>query len=421
MGTQLVIEGGAPLRGQISASGAKNAVLPILCAGILGDGPLTVKNVPHLEDVTTCLELLGSMGADIVMHENASVAIDPTTIKSQLAHYDLVSKMRASIVVLGPLLAKFGYAKVSLPGGCAIGSRPVDQHIKGFEALGASIVIEDGYIIATAENGLKGAHIYFDMVTVTGTENVLMAAVLAEGETVIENAACEPEVVDLADCLVAMGAKIAGIGTSTLKVTGVPSLQAAEHSVLADRIETCTYLCAAAITGGDVTVTKARPETFEAVIAKLEEAGAEVVVDGDSIRLNMTGRALKAVDIFTAPYPAFPTDMQAQFLAMNAVAEGVGRVTENIFENRFMHVDELKRLGANITVSGNTATSQGVQQLNGATVMATDLRASASLVIAALAAKGETTVSRVYHIDRGYERIEEKLRQLGATIRREVV
>jgi UDP-N-acetylglucosamine 1-carboxyvinyltransferase len=416
--SKLIISGGTPLSGQISASGAKNAVLPILCAGILGEGPLTVSNVPHLQDVTTCLELLGSMGVTLEVDEKLNVSIDPRTLSSQVAHYDLVSKMRASIVVLGPLVAKYGYAKVSLPGGCAIGSRPVDQHIKGLEALGARIEIEDGYIVAKADK-LKGAHIYMDMVTVTGTENILMAAVLAEGESILENAAREPEVVDLADCLIAMGAKIEGAGTNTITVQGVPALKAASHRVVADRIETCTYLCAAAITGGKVTVHKTRPDTFEAVLSKLEEAGVKVTVEGESVTADMEGRALKAVDIYTAPYPAFPTDMQAQFLAMNIVAKGVGRVTENIFENRFMHVDELKRFGAKISITGNTAISEGSPVLKGAEVMATDLRASASLIIAALAAQGETTVSRIYHIDRGYECIEEKLRQLGATVRRE--
>ena len=415
--SKLIINGGTPLRGELRASGAKNAVLPILAATLLADSPMTVRNVPHLQDVTTTMELLGRMGVDLVVDERMNIQIDPRSIHTFQAPYELVRTMRASILVLGPLLARFGQAEVSLPGGCAIGSRPVNLHIKGLEAMGADIKVENGYIRAKA-NRLKGAHIVLDLVTVTGTENLLMAAALARGTTIIENAAREPEVVDLADCLNAMGAHIAGAGTDTLVIEGVERLSGANYQVLPDRIETGTYLLAAAITGGRIKVKDTRPGTLEAVLLKLEETGAWVNTGPDWIEVDMDGRRPKAVRIRTAPYPAFPTDMQAQFVALNAVAEGVGMITETVFENRFMHVQELHRMGAQIELEGNTAVTIGVSRLTGAPVMATDLRASASLILAALVADGETVVDRIYHIDRGYDCIEEKLSHLGASIRR---
>jgi UDP-N-acetylglucosamine 1-carboxyvinyltransferase len=413
---KLIIEGGIPLKGEVRVSGAKNATLPILCAAILSAEPLRVANVPHLHDVTTMLALLAQMGVRVSVDEKLGVELDAGGLNNPLAPYELVKTMRASVLVLGPLLARCGEARVSLPGGCAIGMRPVDQHVKAFQAMGATITVEHGYMLARAPR-LKGAHIVTDMVTVTGTENIMMAATLADGETVIGNAAREPEVVDLANCLIAMGAKISGAGTDTIRITGVPSLHAASHHVMADRIESGTFLAAAAATGGDVRLCDANPAILEAVIDKLREAGAQIETGGDWIRLRMNGE-LKSVGVRTAPYPAFPTDMQAQIMALNCVARGTALITETIFENRFMHVQELRRLGARIEVEGNTAVVTGVDHLDGAGVMATDLRASASLVIAGLVARGETTIDRVYHLDRGYESIEEKLSRLGARIRR---
>jgi UDP-N-acetylglucosamine 1-carboxyvinyltransferase len=392
-------------------------VLPILAATLLADAPVTIRNVPHLQDVTTTMELLGRMGVELVVDEKMNIQVDPRSIHTFQAPYELVRTMRASILVLGPLVARFGQAEVSLPGGCAIGSRPVNLHIKGLEAMGADIKVENGYIRARA-NRLKGAHIVLDLVTVTGTENLLMAATLAQGTTILENAAREPEVVDLADCLIAMGAKISGAGTDTLVIDGVESLHGAYYQVLPDRIETGTYLLAGAITGGRVKVKDTRPDNLEAVLLKLEEAGAQVNTGPDWIEVDMQGRRPKAVRIRTAPYPAFPTDMQAQFVALNSVAEGTGLITETVFENRFMHVLELQRMGAQIELEGNTAVSIGIPRLTGAPVMATDLRASASLILAALVAEGDTVVDRIYHIDRGYDCIEEKLSHLGARIRR---
>ncbi|HAO31527.1 MAG TPA: UDP-N-acetylglucosamine 1-carboxyvinyltransferase [Candidatus Competibacter sp.] len=415
--SKLIINGGVPLRGELRASGAKNAVLPILAATLLADGPVTVRNVPHLQDVTTTMELLGRMGVDLVVDERMNIQVDPRSIQTFQAPYELVRTMRASILVLGPLVARFGQADVSLPGGCAIGSRPVNLHIKGLEAMGAEIKVENGYIRARA-NRLKGAHIVLDLVTVTGTENLLMAAVLARGTTIIENAAREPEVVDLAECLMAMGAHIEGAGTDTLVIEGVDQLHGAHYQVLPDRIEIGTYLLAGAITGGRVKIKDARPAHLEAVLLKMEEAGIQVNTGPDWIEADMTGRRPKAVRIRTAPYPAFPTDMQAQFVALNAVADGVGTITETVFENRFMHINELQRMGAQIELEGNTAISIGVPKLTGAPVMATDLRASASLILAALVADGDTVLDRIYHIDRGYDCIEEKLSHLGARIRR---
>ena len=414
---KIVISGGTPLNGEVWISGAKNAVLPILAACLLADEPVTIGNVPHLHDVTTTMELLGQMGAQITVDERMKIHVDPRSTERFFAPYDLVKTMRASIVVLGPLVARYGQAEVSLPGGCAIGSRPVDQHIKGLQALGADITVENGYIRAQARR-LKGTHITMDVVTVTGTENIMMAAALASGTTVIENAAQEPEVVDLAHCLIAMGANIEGAGTATLVIEGVERLHGAHYEVLPDRIETGTFLVAGAITGGRVLAKRARPDTLEAVLAKLEDAGAHINTNGESIELDMRGHRPKAVDITTAPYPAFPTDMQAQFTALNCVAEGTGVITETVFENRFMHVHELQRLGADIKLEGNTAVIRGVEGMSGAPLMATDLRASASLVLAGLVAHGDTTVDRIYHIDRGYECIEEKLGMLGAQIRR---
>jgi UDP-N-acetylglucosamine 1-carboxyvinyltransferase len=415
---KLVIQGGVPLRGEVDISGAKNAALPILVATLLADEPVTLSAVPHLRDVTTTLELLATMGAQITVDDKLAVEIDTTHLHSHEAPYELVKTMRASILVLGPLLAKHGSAKVSLPGGCAIGSRPVNIHLEGLRQMGAEIHVEKGYVLAKAER-LQGAHIYMDVVTVTGTENLLMAAVLAEGVTILENAAREPEVSDLADFLNAMGAKIEGIGTSTLKITGVTHLAGIHYRIIPDRIEAGTYLAAAAVTGGDVTVKQADPTHLEAVLLKFEEAGARIETGADWIRLDMTGRKLKPVNIVTMPYPAFPTDMQAQFLVMNCLARGVSHVKETIFENRFMHVPELARMGADIAIDGHTALVTGVDHLYGTEVMATDLRASASLILAALAAEGETVINRVYHIDRGYEQVEEKFNRIGALIQRQ--
>ncbi len=414
---RLSIAGGARLDGEIRISGAKNAALPILAGTLLADAPVVLSNVPHLRDVTTTIALLGQMGVSVLVDERMRIEVDPTTIREYVAPYELVRTMRASILVLGPLLARHGRADVSLPGGCAIGARPVDIHIAGLEAMGASIVIEDGYIRARADR-LEGARIVMDTVTVTGTENLLMAATLARGETVLENAAREPEVVDLAEFLIAMGARIDGAGSDTIRVTGVERLGSAHYSVLPDRIETGTYLVAAAITGGRVRVRNTRADILDAVLAKLEDAGARIEVGPDWIELDMGGRRPRAVDIRTAPYPGFPTDMQAQFAALNAVAEGSSTIIETIFENRFMHVQEMQRMGADIRVEGNAAICRGTDGLKAAPVMATDLRASASLVIAALVAEGDTVIDRIYHIDRGYECIEEKLRQLGASISR---
>lgn len=414
---KLHIQGGIPLEGEVRISGAKNAALPILAATLLADGSVSVGNVPHLQDVTTMIELLGRMGVSVTIDDKMRVEVDAATIREHVAPYELVRTMRASILVLGPLLARFGRADVSLPGGCAIGARPVNIHVAGLQALGADIQIENGYIRARARR-LRGARLVLDTVTVTGTENLMMAAALADGQTVIENAAREPEVVDLADFLDAMGAKIRGAGTDRITIDGVPRLTGTSYDVLPDRIETGTYLVAGAITGGHVRVKGTRPEHLDAVLAKLTETGA-MLERGDSwIELDMRGRRPRAVDIRTAPYPAFPTDMQAQFAALNTVATGVGAVTETIFENRFMHMLEMRRLGADIRIEGNTAIIRGVPKLTAAPVMATDLRASASLVLAALVAEGTTEIHRIYHIDRGYERIEEKLEQLGARIKR---
>ncbi len=413
---KLVIEGGIPLRGEVDISGAKNAALPILCAALLTSEPLMVENVPHLRDVTTMLNLLGQMGVAISVDEKLGVELHAAELVSPVAPYELVKTMRASVLVLGPLLARCGEARVSLPGGCAIGMRPVDQHIKGLQAMGATVAIEHGYIIAKAGR-LKGARICMDLVTVTGTENLMMAAALAEGTTLLENAALEPEVVDLANCLIAMGAKVAGAGTDVITIEGVDRLHGARYRVMPDRIETGTFLVAGAATRGCVTVTGARADILDAVVDKLREAGAQVDTGADWIRIEAAG-ALNAVNLRTAPYPAFPTDMQAQFMALNTIAQGTAVVTETIFENRLMHVQELRRLGADIEVEGNTAIVKGVPRLEGATVMATDLRASASLVLAGLIAQSSTTIERVYHLDRGYERIEEKLSRLGARIRR---
>jgi UDP-N-acetylglucosamine 1-carboxyvinyltransferase len=413
---KLVIEGGVPLSGTVAISGAKNAALPILTAALLTDEPLVVENVPHLRDVSTMLNLLMQMGVTTSLDEKGGVELQAAQITEPVAPYELVKTMRASVLVLGPLVARLGEARVSLPGGCAIGLRPVDQHLKGLQAMGASIVMEQGYMIARAKR-LKGARICMDLVTVTGTENLMMAAALADGVTVIENAAREPEVTDLATCLIAMGAKISGAGTDLITIEGVARLHGAHHSVMPDRIETGTFLVAAAATGGDVRLTGARPGTLDAVLEKLRETGVHIKTGDDWIQIKTNG-ALKAANVRTAPYPAFPTDMQAQFMALNSVAQGTSRIVETIFENRFMHVQELQRLGADIEVEGNSAMIKGVGGLNGATVMATDLRASASLVIAGLIAQGATTVERIYHLDRGYERIEEKLSKLGARIRR---
>jgi UDP-N-acetylglucosamine 1-carboxyvinyltransferase len=413
---KLVIQGGVPLSGEIRISGAKNAALPILCASLLSAEPLVVANVPHLRDITTMIGLLAQMGVSVSVDEKLGVSLDAANVHNPVAPYELVKTMRASILVLGPLLARFGHARVSLPGGCAIGSRPVDLHIKGLQAMGAEIDIEHGYLVARAGR-LKGARIFMDTVTVTGTENLMMAAALADGTTFLENAAREPEVVDLAQCLTAMGARVEGAGSDVITVHGVERLHGASYRVMPDRIEAGTYLVAAAATGGSIKLRDMRADILDAVLEKLREAGAVVECGSDWISLEMRG-APRAVNVRTAPYPAFPTDMQAQFMVLNCIAQGSALVTETIFENRFMHVQELRRLGADIEVEGNTAMVRGVGRLDGATVMATDLRASASLVMAGLMAQGETTVERIYHLDRGYECIEEKLSQLGARIRR---
>jgi len=415
---KLIIEGGVRLEGEIRIAGAKNSALPILAATLLTSDKVTICNLPHLFDITTMLELLGCMGVQPVIDEKLNVEVDSSMITDLSAPYELVKTMRASILVLGPLLAKHKRAEVALPGGCAIGSRPVNLHITALEAMGADIVVEDGYIKASVKDRLEGAHIFMDMVTVTGTENVMMAACLADGQTIIENAAREPEVVDLALCLIAMGADISGHGTDTIVINGVSDLHGCTYSVMPDRIETGTYLIAAAATRGKIKVKDTRPDILEAVLLKLEQAGADVQVGEDWISLDMHGKQPKAVSVRTAPYPAFPTDMQAQFTALNSVASGSGSITETVFENRFMHVHEMNRMGAIIRVEGNTVIVEGSETLKGAPVMATDLRASASLIIAGLVASGETVVDRIYHIDRGYECIEEKLQLLGAKIRR---
>ena len=414
---RLIITGGKPLNGEIRISGAKNAALPIIVATLLADEPVTVCNIPHLHDITTTMELLGRMGVSITMGEKMDVEVDSSTISSFNAPYELVRTMRASILVLGPLLARYGQAEVSLPGGCAIGSRPVNLHIHGLELMGAEISVEGGYIKAKSKR-LHGAKIMMDLVTVTGTENLMMAATLADGRTIIENAAREPEVIDLANCLNSMGARISGAGTDIITIDGVERLHGTRYSVLPDRIETGTYLVAAAITGGHVKLKNTSPKHCDAITAKLQEAGAIIETGDDWISLDMQGRSPQAVDIRTAPYPAFPTDMQAQFCALNAVANGTGIITETVFENRFMHIQELQRMGADLALNGNSVVCNGVDKLTGAPVMATDLRASASLVLAGLIAEGDTVVDRIYHIDRGYECIEEKLQQLGAQIRR---
>ncbi|MFT3906072.1 MAG: UDP-N-acetylglucosamine 1-carboxyvinyltransferase [Steroidobacteraceae bacterium] len=414
---KLQINGGVPLQGEVRISGAKNATLPILAGALLADGPVTIGNVPHLQDVTTMIELLGRMGASLTVDEKMRIEIDATTTNECFAPYELVKTMRASILVLGPLLARFGKADVSLPGGCAIGARPVNIHVAGLQAMGADIHIEGGYIRARASR-LKGARLVLDTVTVTGTENLMMAATLADGETVIENAAREPEVVDLADFLISMGAKISGAGTDKIVIQGVEKLHGTHYEVLPDRIEAGTYLVAGVITSGHVRVKQARADHLDAVLAKLQECGARVDTEDSWIEVDMRGKRPKSVDLRTAPYPAFPTDMQAQFAALDTVAEGVGTIVETIFENRFMHMLEMRRMGAEIRLEGNTAIIHGVAQLNAAPVMATDLRASASLVLAALVAQGHTDIERIYHIDRGYEAIEEKLAQLGARIKR---
>jgi len=415
---KLLISGGAKLNGEIRISGAKNAALPILAATLLSKEPIILSNLPHLHDVTTMLELLRTMGVEVTINEDMSVEVCAKTLNSVTAPYELVKTMRASVVVLGPLLAHYGEAIVSLPGGCAIGSRPVDLHIRGLEALGATIKVEDGFIKAVSDGRLKGNKVLFDMVSVGATENVLMAAVLAQGTTIIENAAREPEVADLANILNAMGAKITGHGTDTITIEGVETLGGCEYSVMPDRIETGTYLVAAAMTGGKIKLKDTAPSTLDAVLIKLQEAGLQIDIQDSTIMADMSGCQLKAVDITTAPYPAFPTDMQAQFCVMNAVANGVSTIKETVFENRFMHIDELIRMGCDAKVNGNTCVINGVGQLTSAPVMATDLRASASLVLGGLVATGETVMDRIYHIDRGYECIEEKLRQLGAKITR---
>jgi len=414
---RIQIAGGRPLEGSVEISGAKNAVLPILMAALLTEEPCRLQGVPHLKDVTTTMELLGQMGVSIALGDRLSVELDASSMESDVAPYDLVKTMRASILVLGPLLARRGAAQVSLPGGCAIGARPVDLHLKGLAALGADITVESGYIQARADR-LKGARIVLDTATVTGTENLMMAATLAEGTTVIENAAQEPEVVDLAECLNGMGAGISGHGSNTIVIEGVKRLSGYDYAVVPDRIEAGTFLTAAAMTGGRVRTLNAAPHTLDAVLAKLEEAGGQITTGENWIELDMAGRRPRAVNVTTAPYPGFPTDMQAQFTALNAIAEGTGVVRETVFENRFMHVLELQRLGADIRLEGNAVVIKGVKRLTAAPLMATDLRASACLVLAGLVAQGETVIDRVYHIDRGYENIEEKFRQLGADIRR---
>ena len=414
---KLIINGGVPLSGEVRVSGSKNAVLPILAGTLLADSPVIIRNVPHLHDVTTTMELLGRMGVSLTIGEKMSIEVDPTTLENTFAPYELVKTMRASILVLGPLLARFGEAEVSLPGGCAIGARPVDMHLSGLEAMGADITVEQGYIRARCDR-LKGARIVMDQVTVTGTENLMMAASLADGTTIIENAAREPEVVDLADFINAMGGRVEDAGTDLITIHGVEKLRGCDYSVLPDRIETGTYLVAAAITGGKVLIKRTDPRLLDSVIAKLNEAGAIIDSGDDWIELDMEGRKPQSVNIRTAPYPGFPTDMQAQFCALNSIAEGTGSVTETVFENRFMHIQEFMRLGADVHLEGNTVIIRGVDTLNGAPVMATDLRASASLILAGLVARGETVVDRIYHIDRGYDHIEEKLAVLGAQIKR---
>ena len=414
---KLQVAGGRTLEGEVRVSGAKNAALPILAATLLASEPVAIGNVPHLQDVTTMIELLGRMGATVTVDERMNIEVDANTVRQPVAPYDLVKTMRASILVLGPLLARFGEADVSLPGGCAIGARPVNIHVAGLQAMGAEISIENGYIRARASR-LRGARLVLDTVTVTGTENLMMAATLADGQTVIENAAREPEVVDLADCLNALGAKVRGAGTDIIVIDGVERLHGGSHRVLPDRIEAGTYLVAGAITSGHVHLEQVAPAHLDAVLAKLREAGATVTSGADWIELDMRGRRPRAIDLRTAPYPAFPTDMQAQFAALDTIADGVGTIIETIFENRFMHMLEMRRLGAEIRLEGNTAIIKGVPKLQAAPVMATDLRASASLVLAGLVAEGRTVIDRIYHIDRGYEAIEEKLSALGADIRR---
>ena len=415
---KLLIKGGCELHGEIYASGSKNSALPILAASLLADTPLKVGNLPHLNDVTTMLELLGSMGVDVMLSDDMEVQVDTSSIDNLNARYELVKTMRASILVLGPLLAKFQKAIVALPGGCAIGSRPVNLHIDAMRAMGADINIEDGNIIASVDGRLKGAKIMFEPVSVTGTENVIMAACLAEGTTVIENAAREPEVIDLANCLIGMGAQIEGAGSDVITVNGVDRLNGTTFSVMPDRVEVGTYLTAVAMAGGKVKIKQAKPEYLSSVITKLESAGAFFILEDDSVEISMKKRKPNAVSLTTGPYPSFPTDMQAQFVSLNSIAEGNSTVTETVFENRFMHVQEIARMGGNITLKGNTAVIEGIEKLKGAPVMATDLRASASLVLAGLVAEGSTVIDRIYHIDRGYERIEEKLKMLGADIER---
>ena len=416
---KLIIAGGKPLKGEVIISGAKNAALPIMAATLLASDNVTISNVPHLKDVTTMMELLGQLGAQLVVDEKMNVQVDANHVNELVAPYELVKTMRASILVLGPMLARFGKADVSLPGGCAIGTRPVDLHLKALKAMGADIVVKNGYIKAQCKRGrLLGKTLVFDTVTVTGTENIMMAAALAEGKTILKNAAREPEVVDLANFLIQMGAKITGAGTHTIEIDGVESLAGGSYSVMPDRIEAGTYLTAGALTRGQVTVKQVKPDNLLSMLCKFEEAGAAITLGEDWVTLDMHGARPEAVSISTAPYPAFPTDMQAQFMALNAVADGASSVTENIFENRFMHVQELQRMGAQIRLNGNTAMITGVERLTGAPVMATDLRASAGLILAGLAADGETHVERIYHVDRGYERIEEKFSMLGADIKR---
>ena len=415
---KLIIHGGASLEGEVSISGAKNSALPILSATLLTDQSVTISNVPHLHDITTTIELLGLMGSRITVNERMHIEIDNAQINNFFAPYELVKTMRASILVLGPLLARYGKADVSLPGGCAIGSRPVNIHLQGLIAMGANITTDSGYIRAETKGRLKGVHLTLDIVTVTGTENLMMAATLADGLTIIENAAREPEVKDLANCLNKMGAKISGAGTDRIEIEGVESLHGTEHEILPDRIETGTYLVAAAMTGGTMRLKNTQSILLESVITKLTEAGAKIEIEENAISIDMKGKKPKAVDVHTSPFPGFPTDMQAQFTAMNSIAEGSGTITEAVFENRFMHVHELQRMGADLKLQGNTTITNGVEQLTCAPVMATDLRASASLVLAGLVAEGETVVDRIYHIDRGYETIEEKLSQFGASIKR---
>ena len=414
---KLIVTGGTPLNGTVRISGAKNAGLPILISSLLSDRPLRVSNIPHLQDVTTALDLLGRLGAKLELDESMAVEVDSNSVSNYRATYEIVETMRASILVLGPLLARFGRAEVSMPGGCAIGSRPVDLHISGLKAMGATIELENGYIKART-NKLHGAHIFMDMISVTGTENLMMAATLAKGTTAIENAAQEPEVVDLANCLNGMGARIDGVGTSTIIIEGVDRLHGHKHNIIADRIEAGTYLVAGAVTGGDVCVHDVQPKNMTSVIDKLNEAGASITIGQNWVRLNMNGRRPKAVDIRTAPFPGFPTDMQAQFLMMNCIAEGNGAIIETIFENRFQHVQELQRMGASVVMNGSTAVIRGVKNLKGARVTATDLRASACLALAGLVAKSTTIIEKIHHIDRGYHCIEEKLSQLGAQIKR---